>query len=273
MSKRIVFFISDSTGITAETLGNALLAQFDDIEYEKRTLPFVSDRGLAEAAVRKINEAGGGSSERVVVFSTMSNPELHDVICRSNALVMDLFSAFLPGLESEFQAGSTHETGRFHNLSNQSNYDARIDAIDFALNHDDGASTTHYARSDLILVGVSRSGKTPTCIYLAMQFGLRAANYPLTADDLEHEGLPKILDPHVDRLFGLTINPQRLRQIRQIRRPDSRYASLAQCRKEVGEVEALFRKRSIPFLDTSLASVEEIASRVILDKGIQRRSF
>lgn len=272
MTKRVVFFVSDSTGITAETLGNALLTQFDDIEYEKRTLPFVSDRGLAEAAVRKIDEASAGM-ERAVVFSTFSNPELHDVICRSNALVMDLFSVFLPGLEAEFQTDSTHATGRYHNLGNQSNYDGRIEAIDFALNHDDGASITHYDRADLILVGVSRSGKTPTCIYLAMQFGLRAANYPLTADDLDREGLPEILEPFLDRLYGLTINPQRLRQIRQIRRPDSRYSSLAQCRKEVGEVEVLFRSRKIAYLDTSHASVEEIASRVILDKGLQRRSF
>ncbi|MFT5173504.1 MAG: regulator of PEP synthase PpsR (kinase-PPPase family) [Gammaproteobacteria bacterium] len=272
MNRRAVFFISDSTGITAETLGNALLSQFDDIEYEKLTLPFVSDRGLAEAAVRKINDASIKSG-RVIVFSTFSNPELHDVICRSNALVMDLFSAFLPGLEAEFQVDSTHLTGKYHNLENQSNYDSRIDAIDFALQHDDGVSMSHYDRADLILIGVSRSGKTPTCIYLAMQFGLRAANYPITADDLERTGLPGILEPYLDRLYGLTINPQRLRQIRQIRRPDSRYSSLAQCRKEVGEVEALFRSRSIAYLDTSLASVEEIASRVIVDKGLQRRSL
>jgi regulator of PEP synthase PpsR (kinase-PPPase family) len=272
MSSRAVFFVSDSTGITAETLGNALLTQFDGIDYEKLTLPFVSDRGLAEAAAQKINDASLKSG-RVIVFSTFSNPELHDVICRSNALVMDLFSAFLPGLKAEFQADSTHATGRYHNLGDQTHYDGRIDAIDFALNQDDGASTTHCERADIILVGVSRSGKTPTCIYRAMQFGLRAANYPLTADDLERTGLPEILEPYVDRLYGLTINPQRLRQIRQIRRPDSRYASLAQCRKEVGEVEALFRSRSIAYLDTSLASAEEIASRVIVDKGLQRRSF
>ena len=271
--RRSVYFISDSTGITAETLGNALLAQFDDVQYDKVTLPFVSDPGLAEAAVRSINAAGRDASHRPVVFSTLSNPEIFEIINRSEAVVMDLFSAFLPRLEDEFQLDSSHATGRYHGLKHQPNYDGRLDAIDFALSHDDGASIQHYDQADLILIGVSRSGKTPTCIYLAMQFGVKAANYPLTSDDLERGGLPTFLDPHVPRLYGLTIDAQRLRQIRQNRRPDSRYASLARCRKEVGEVENMFRTRRIPYLDTSHASVEEIASRILHDTGLRRRSF
>lgn len=268
--RRVVFFVSDSTGITAETLGNALLSQFDDIDFEKVTLPFVSDQGLAQAAVRSIDASG---SPRPVVFSTLSDPALYDIICHSQGLVLDLFSAFLPGLEAEFEKGSTHATGRYHGLVNRPNYEGRIEAIDYALSHDDGASVTHYDRADVILVGVSRSGKTPTCIYLAMQFAIHAANYPLTDGDLQQGRLPRVLDPFVKRLYGLTIDPERLRQIRQVRRPDSRYASLAQCRKEVAEVEALFRERGIRFLDTSHSSVEEIASRILQDTGLRRRSF
>ncbi len=271
--RRTVFFVSDSTGITAETLGNALLAQFDAIEFDKVTLPFVSDAGLAEAAVRSINAARDNGGPRPVVFSTISNPELHQVICRSGALVLDLFTAFLPGLEAEFQVGSTHATGRYHGLINRPNYEGRIEAIEFALSHDDGASVQHYDVADIILVGVSRSGKTPTCIYLAMQFGIRAANYPLTGDDLERGRLPDVLDAFSRRLYGLTIDPQRLRQIRQIRRPGSRYSSLARCRIEVAEVENMFRSRGIPFLDTSHSSVEEIASRILQETGLRRRSF
>lgn len=271
--RRVVFFVSDSTGITAETLGNALLSQFDDIEFEKVTLPFVSDQGLAQAAVRSIDASSDAASPRPVVFSTLSDPALYDIVCRSRALVLDLFSAFLPRLEEEFEKGSTHATGRYHGLVNRPNYEGQIEAIDYAMSHDDGASVKHYDRADVILVGVSRSGKTPTCIYLAMQFAIRAANYPLTDGDLQQGKLPRVLDPFVKRLYGLTIDPERLRQIRQIRRPDSRYASPAQCRKEVAEVEALFRDRGIRFLDTSHSSVEEIASRILQDTGLRRRSF
>lgn len=268
---RTAFFISDSTGITAEALGNALLAQFDDIECQKVTLPFVSDEGLAKAALRRIDAVADESGVRPVVFSTLSTSSLHDILCTSKALVLDLFSVFLVPLEQEFKQGSSHATGRFHGLVNRANYELRIEAMDFALSHDDGASVRHYDRADLILVGVSRSGKTPTSIYLSMQFGIRTANYPLTSDDLERGSLPEVLSQHQNRLYGLTIDAQRLRQIRQTRRPDSRYASLAQCRKEVGEVEAMFRARRIPFIDTSHASIEEIASRVLLETGLRRR--
>jgi [pyruvate, water dikinase]-phosphate phosphotransferase / [pyruvate, water dikinase] kinase len=271
--RRTVFFVSDSTGITAETLGHALLAQFDEIDFDKVTLPFVADAPLAEAAVRSIDASSEAHGPRPVVFSTLSNPDLYQIISRSRALVLDLFTQFLPRLEEEFEMGSTHATGRYHGLINRPNYEGRIEAIDFALSHDDGASVKHYDRADLILAGVSRSGKTPTCIYLAMQFAIRAANYPLTDSDLQQGRLPRALEPFVKKLYGLTIDPDRLHQIRQNRRPDSRYASLAQCRIEVAEVEALFRARGVPYLDTSHSSVEEIASRILQDTGLRRRSL
>ena len=268
--QRTVFFVSDSTGITAETMGNALIAQFDEIDYQKVTLPFVSDEALAAAAVRSINAAVDEDGVRPVVFCTLTDVSLLETLRKSNALVLDLFSTYLSQLEQEFKQGSTHEKGRFHGLSNRAEYEQRIDAVDFALSHDDGASVQHYDRADLILVGVSRSGKTPTSIYLAMQFGIKTANYPLTSDDLDH-GMPDFLVAHEKRLYGLTIDPQRLRQIRQVRRPDSGYSALAQCRKEVTEVEDMFRKRRISYLDTSHASIEEIASRILLDTGLRRR--
>jgi regulator of PEP synthase PpsR (kinase-PPPase family) len=269
--QRTVFFVSDSTGITAETLGNALLAQFESVECHKVTLPFVSDPGLAAAAVRRIDGEGRESGARPVVFSTLSDAATLNRVMKSEALVLDLFSVFLRPLEQEFQQGSAHATGRFHGLVNRAQYEVRIEAMDFALAHDDGASVRHYDQAELILVGVSRSGKTPTSIYLAMQFGIKAANYPLTSDDLERGRLPEALTGHEKRLYGLTIDPQRLRQIRQTRRPDSRYASLAQCRREVADVENMFRSRHVPFLDTSHASIEEIASRVLQDTGLRRR--
>ena len=271
--KRTVFFVSDSTGITAETLGNALLSQFDAIEYNKVSLPFTADLEQAEAVVREINQVTASTTQRPVVFSTLSNPKLYDVIRGSSALVLDLFSVFLGPLEEEFQLGPTHAMGRYHGMTDRAHYEVRIEAVDFTLSHDDGASFHHYDQADLILIGVSRSGKTPTSIYLAMQFGIRAANYPLTSDDLDRERLPEVLMPHLKRLYGLTIDPQRLRQIRQIRRPDSSYASLSRCRKEVHAVEQLFNQKRIPFLDTSHISIEEIASRIMRDSDLKRRFF
>ena len=269
--KRTVFFVSDGTGITAETLGHALMSQFDNLTYRQVTIPFVRDVGMALRAVEEINAAGETDGRRPIVFSTLTDQEVHQTFSSSNGLVLDLFSAFVGKLEEELNRGSTHATGRFHALVDRDTYDVRIDAVDFALKHDDGAMTKGYPKADLILIGVSRSGKTPTCLYLSMQFGIRAANYPLTEDDLAGGRLPSLLAPHRDQLFGLTINPERLQQIRTERRPNSSYASLAQCRREVRDVESLFSKGGIPFIDTSRSSIEEIASSVLQKTGLRRR--
>ena len=188
--KRSVFFISDSTGITAETLGHALLTQFDDLEYRQVTIPFVRDSKAAEDAVGKINAAAHEDGTRPIVFSTLTGSDLHRAVSESDGLVLDVFNAFLRPLEQELQRGSAHATGRFHGLVDRAIYDARISAVDFALKHDDGEGLKGYHDADLILVGVSRSGKTPTCVYLSMQFGVRAANYPFTIEDVERDSLP-----------------------------------------------------------------------------------
>lgn len=270
---RTVFYISDSTGITAETLGHTLLTQFDSIEYRHVTLPFVADADKARDAVRQINDAAGRDEHRPIVFSTLTSSEVYETISQCNALVLDLFSVFIRPLEREFNRGSTHVRGRSHGLVDRASYEIRIDAVDFALSHDDGASTRHYGDADIILIGVSRSGKTPTCIYLGLQFGIRAANYPITEENLNDRKLPKVLQPYRERLFGLTIDADRLRQIRSERRPNSRYASVAQCRTEVREVESLFRAHGINFLDTSSTSIEEIATRLLQETGLKRRLY
>jgi regulator of PEP synthase PpsR (kinase-PPPase family) len=163
--------------------------------------------------------------------------------------------------------------GRFHGLVDRASYDGRIDAMDYALDHDDGGNVSHYRDADVILVGVSRSGKTPTSVYLALQFGIRAANYPMTEEDLDVGHLPEVLAPHRERLFGLTIVPDRLRKIRSERRPNSRYASLSRCRKEVAEAESIFQRERVAYIDTSGSSIEEIASKIIQRTGLKRRSF
>lgn len=271
--ERTVFYVSDSTGITAETLGHTLLTQFDSIDYRQVTLPFVADMDKAREAVRQINEAAERDEHRPIVFSTLTSSEVYEAVTRCNALVLDLFSVFIRPLEREFNRGSSHVRGRSHGLVDRASYEIRIDAVDFALSHDDGASTRHYGDADIILIGVSRSGKTPTCIYLGLQFGIRAANYPITEENLVDGRLPEVLIPHRNRLFGLTIDAERLRQIRSERRPNSRYASVSQCRTEVREVESLFRAHGIKYLDTSSTSIEEIATRLLQETGLKRRLY
>jgi hypothetical protein len=208
---------------------------------------------------------------RPVVFSTLVQEDLRGIVKRSNGLFLDFFDAFLGPLEGELQVKSSERAGRAHGIADQLVYSTRIDATNFALAADDGALTADYERADVILIGVSRSGKTPTCIYMAMQYGVYAANYPFTEDDFESKQLPTMVRAHTSKLFGLTITPSRLQQIRNERRPGSRYASISQCDFEVRSAENLFHRHGIPSLDTTECSIEEIASRIIERKGIERR--
>ena len=271
--RRQVFFVSDSTGITVETLGNALLSQFDHVEFETTTIPFVTDASHADDVVARINGTGSDERERPLVFCTLADSGLRKSLGRSNALVLDIFQAFIGTLEQELHVGSSHALGRFHAVTDNASYEDRIGAVEFALNHDDGAGARSYANADVILIGVSRSGKTPTCVYLAMQFGIRTANFPLTEDVLCRTTLPAHLLEFRARLFGLTISADRLQKIRSERRPGTAYASPSRCRTEVREAEALFERHRIPSLDTSAASIEEIASRVLLRTGLRRHAF
>jgi regulator of PEP synthase PpsR (kinase-PPPase family) len=270
VSRRSVFFVSDQTGVTAETLGHSLMTQFEGLEFRPVTLPFVSDLDKAQAAVRRINRAGEESGLRPIVFSTLVQDELRDVLLGANALFLDLFSAFVGPLERELNTRSTHRAGRAHGIADLAAYTTRINATNFALANDDGTGGD-YAHADVILVGVSRVGKTPTCVYMALQYGVFAANYPLTEDDLEAGKLPARLESFRAKLYALSIKPERLQQIRHERRPDSRYASRPQVTYELRAAEALFARYAIPSLDTSESSIEEIASRILSTTGIERR--
>ena len=269
MSRRTVFFVSDQTGVTAETLGHSLMTQFEGLEFRPVTLPFVSDLDKAQAAVRRINRAGEESGVRPIIFSTLVHDDLRDVVMTANALFLDLFS-FVGPLERELNTRSTHRAGRAHGIADLAAYTTRINATNFALANDDGTGGD-YAHADVILMGVSRVGKTPTCVYLALQYGVFAANYPLTEDDLESGRLPARVESFRRKLYALTIKAERLQQIRHERRPDSRYASHAQVTYELRAAEALFARYAIPSLDTSESSIEEIASRILSTTGIERR--
>ncbi|MBV9344970.1 MAG: kinase/pyrophosphorylase [Gammaproteobacteria bacterium] len=270
MSRRTVFFVSDQTGVTAETLGHSLMTQFEGQEFRPVTLPFVSSLDKAHEVVERVNRAGVESGVRPIIFSTLVQDELRDVVLTADALFLDLFSAFVGPLERELNTRSTHRAGRAHGIADLAAYTTRINATNFALANDDGTGGD-YAHADVILVGVSRVGKTPTCVYMALQYGVFAANYPLTEDDLETAKLPRRLESFRAKLFGLTITPERLQQIRTERRPDSRYASRAQVQYELRTAEALFARYNIPSLDTTECSIEEIASRILNTTTIERR--
>jgi regulator of PEP synthase PpsR (kinase-PPPase family) len=270
MSRRTVFFVSDQTGVTAETMGHSLLTQFDTLKFRPVTLPFISTLDKAEEAVRRINLTAAQEGVRPIVFSTLVQDELRAVVKQAQGLFLDFFDAFLGPLEAELAIRSSHTSGRAHSMADINAYTTRINATNFALANDDGAGGRDYEHAEVVLIGVSRTGKTPTCLYMALQYGIFAANFPLTEDELEWGQLPAMLKPYQQKLFGLTIRPERLQQIRNERRPESRYASAPQVQYEIRAAEELFNRLGLPFLDATECSIEEISSRILDRTGIER---
>ncbi|MGE4532817.1 posphoenolpyruvate synthetase regulatory kinase/phosphorylase PpsR [Halomonas sp.] len=271
---RTAFFISDGTGITAESLGRSLLAQFENVEIRMLTKPYIDTVEKAETLVEVINGAAVRDGELPIIIDTIVDGRIREVIRQAEGFKIDIFSTFLEPLEQELNTHSSYTVGRTHSIGQDEVYMDRIHSVHFALDNDDGARTHQYDKADVILIGVSRCGKTPTSLYLALQFGIRAANYPLTEDDLDEDGtlkLPRALATHRHKLFGLTIDPRRLAAIRHERRPNSRYSSMDQCVQEVGQAEGLYRQMHIPFIDTTRFSVEEISTRMIAEMGLTRR--
>jgi regulator of PEP synthase PpsR (kinase-PPPase family) len=272
MPNPTVFFVSDGTGITAETFGNAILAQFE-IKFRHIRIPFVDSVDKAHQAVRQITHTGEVEGRNPIVFTTLVNTEVLTVIqdgCKGKTMLMDMFGTFVNPLEQELGVKSNHRVGRFSDPSKSKEYHDRIEAINFSLAHDDGQLNRDLESSDVILVGVSRSGKTPTSLYLAMQHGLKASNYPLIPEDFERRQLPPALAPHKKKIFGLTIQPERLSEIRNERRPNSKYASLQNCRHEVAEAEAMMRRAGIRWLSTTNKSIEEIATTILQEINPER---
>ena len=272
--RRTVFFISDRTGITAEMLGNSLLTHFEEFQFQRITIPFVDSPEKIAAAVAQVNATAAAEGQRPIVVSSIVDEAMSTVVRRdANALTLDMFGIFIQPLEAELGAKSSHAAGRSHGIADSHVYFARMEAINFAQAHDDGATTRDLEKAQVILVGVSRCGKTPTTLYLALQFGIRAANFPLTPDDFEDHKLPASVIPHRSKLFGLTIQPERLREIREERRPNSKYASLENCRYEVREAEQIMRRERIPTVDTTTKSIEEIATTILHQGRLERHIY
>ncbi len=257
-----VFFVSDGTGITAEAFGHSVLSQFD-LRFKQIRLPFIDDAEKAHEARKKINDAFDESGLRPIVFSTLVKTELAGIIRQAHGLHMDLIQTFVTPLEQELGVKSTHTVGRSHKTADSQAYKSRIEAINFSLEHDDGQSHKNLTMANVILVGVSRSGKTPTSLYLAMQFGIKAANYPLIPEDFERGKLPATLTHYKNKIFGLSIAPERLSEIRNERRPGSKYAALENCRYEVNEAEAMMKREGIRWFSSTTKSIEEIAMTIL----------
>lgn len=268
---RHVFFISDGTAITAETLGRSLLSQFDSAIFEMRVIPYVDTLALADKAVADINNAYTETGLKPLVFDTIVDDAIREKINSASACNLDIYEGLITRIASEIGVTPDPHAGHAHGDVDSDLYKARIDAVHFALDNDDGARTRHYDVADIILIGLSRSGKTPTSLYLALQFGIRAANYPLTEEDLHTTRLPSVLEAHRNKLFGLTIDTDRLVRIRQERMAHSRYASHTQCQAEQEAIQKMYKTQNIPNLNVSEMSIEEIATRILQIKGIDRR--
>jgi regulator of PEP synthase PpsR (kinase-PPPase family) len=271
--RRTAFFISDRTGITAEKLGHSLLKQFENLSFTENTLPYLDTLEKASAAVTQINQSAIIDGARPLVFSTLVNLEIQSILKSANALHLDCFNIFIKPLERELGTHSSLTVGLSHRADDIIDYHQRIESVNYSLAHDDGTLVKDLQRADIILVGVSRSGKTPTCLYLALQYGIRAANYPFIPEDFSSMLLPVQLKNLKEKLFGLTIDPVRLHQIRSERKLDSKYASLENCQYETHEAEALMRQEGIPYLDVTNKSIEELATTLLHHTQLERRTY
>lgn len=268
---RKAFYISDGTAITSEVFGHALMSLFP-VKLEHITIPFVETPEQAEEAKQLINESRCPKEGRAIVFHTFVDSDLRDIIASADAMEYDFLGYFTPQLERELKVESVPKTHRTHSM-HEKTYDNRIDAMNYALANDDGGNMKNMNDADIILVGVSRSGKTPTSLYLALQYGIKAANYPFVEEDMESLRLPPEIKANKHKVFGLTITPQRLSAIRNERLANSRYASIRQCRAELKEVEMLYKKEKIPYLDSTHYSVEEISAKIMAETGLQRNKY
>ena len=268
---RTAFFVSDSTGLTAERLGNSLLSQFKTLDFQKQTVAYIDTEAKAQRLVDRINRAAERDGAAPIIIDTVIDAEIRAIIKSSQGFTIDVFEEFLKSLQHELGSDPSNQVGHASITTQDTQYSSRIAAVHYALDADDGAKLNNYENADLILIGVSRSGKTPSCLYLGLQYGIYAANYPITEDDLDSGQLPQVLRKQRRKLFALTIDPERLSSIRQERRANSRYASLIQCEDELRQAEMLFDRYKIPVINTTHFSVEEIAAKILTETQLERR--
>jgi [pyruvate, water dikinase]-phosphate phosphotransferase / [pyruvate, water dikinase] kinase len=257
-----VFFLSDSTGISAETMGNALLIQFPDLRFERRLIPFISSVEEARRVVAILDAAADGAVAPLA-FSTTAVEEVRQELLRTKCPLIDFFGMHMDSVESILGAKGIRVAARLHGMGDVKRYNARMAAVEYAIEHDDGQSMRALDKADVILLAPSRCGKTPTTMYLALQHGIFVANYPLVDEDFQSAELPRPVRGLRNRCFGLTTTPARLSQVRNERRPNSRYASFEQCSYELREAEAMYRNHRLPVINSSTKSVEEMSTVIL----------
>jgi [pyruvate, water dikinase]-phosphate phosphotransferase / [pyruvate, water dikinase] kinase len=257
-----VFFLSDSTGITAETMGNALLIQFPDLRFERRLIPFISTIDEARRVVKVLDTAAAGPVTPLA-FSTAAVEEVRHELSHTKCPLIDFFDLHMERVESILGTKGIRVAARLHGMGDVKRYNTRMAAVEYAIEHDDGQSMRALDKADVILIAPSRCGKTPTTMYLALQHGIFVANYPLVDEDFETAELPRPVRGLRDRCFGMLTTPARLSQVRHERRPNSRYASLQQCTYELRQAEAMYRNHRLPVINSSTKSVEEMSTVIL----------
>ena len=258
-----IHLISDSTGETVNAVFRAALARFSDASPEVHVTVFVRSRDKLDAALDLVHQHRG------LVVYTLADADLRKTLIETcNALGV----MAVPVLETVIEALSTvldrppaEEAGMQHRITSE--YFDRISALDFAISHDDGALGDRLMQADVILTGVSRTSKTPTCIYLAYR-GIKAANVPLVPNAQPHKDFIDAIEKKIP-VIGLTASPTRLSQVRQNRlhsigsTQTADYAEIDQIRGEVANARLFFDRHDIPVIDVTRRSIEETAAEIL----------
>ncbi|WP_028582415.1 pyruvate, water dikinase regulatory protein [Desulfogranum japonicum] len=270
MQMKNVYYISGSTAILAEDMGRALLAQFSGFRFKEEKIPFIHTVAEAEEALNRILDQC--KEEKPLLFCTIMDQHTRDVFNHPDVLFFDIFLETLEKVETSLGVCALREPGYSRHFT-MSKMTKRVDAIHYSLEHDDGTKPKDYDIADLILVGVSRTGKTPVSIYLATHMELKAANFPLTADHLGKHELPKEIVKNKSRAIGLTASPRYLHEIREKRYHGSTYASLDTCTRELQQARQLYRRYDLKTLNVEGRSIEELAVQAVqlVGKGKTRR--
>ena len=264
-----IYYVSDSTGILSTNLGQSLLCQFPEIHFHEEQFPFIRSVKEARATLKYILKNSGGRSP--IIFSTIMLPEVLKVFDTPEVELFDMYVAFLDRLERSLEVQPLRLPGFYRHTDNVS-ISKRVEAIHYTLEHDDGTKIDELDDADVILVGVSRSGKTPASVYLATQMGLKAANFPLTIEFLTQYSLPEAIKRNIKRTVGLTTSPEMLRKVREKRYAASNYAKLVTCLEELDQAKNIFLKNKIPVVNTEGKSIEETATQIMQEIGLSRKT-
>ena len=264
-----VYYISDSTGILITNLAHALLCQFPEINFHEEKFPFVRTVEEAEKILAYILKHSSG--RRPIIFSTITDPKVRQVLDSPEVEFFDAFDYFLQRLENSLEATALRVPGFSRHIDHISMAD-RVEAIHFCLEHDDGTRVQEYDEANVIMLGVSRTGKTPVSVYLATQMGLKAANFPLTSEHLDVYQLPEHIRRNRKCAIGLTTTPELLHSVREKRYAGSKYAHFSTCREEIRKAEQIFERYQIPIVNTAGKSIEEIATQVTQEMGLSKKT-